>query len=422
MNVLVINQCATNKGDRAVLYFILRELFRSEVEHVTVSTSRPAYWTERPDYPPGDVRFIPWGWDISRSTDPGLAERVMCLCAMYFRRWTCFPLGRRAVISGRCPWYLPLICNREYLSALRESDLVISTGGHRVTTINAPDAVSPQLFDLSMSLAVRKPLVLWSQSIGPFHFRSAKNEMMVKKILSGSDRIMIRNEASAASIREMGVSLESVSATHESVFGLYDVVQNRIQPSKRPAVVGVAVYATNRGPEQYREYVRGLVTVLNHAIERGYQARFFPMELQGDDRACIEDVRGGLQHRDRSHVVEGFPGTVEHINQVAGCRLFIGHKTHSVIFALVAGTPLVAMAYHKKTEDFMAQFDLSRYCIPDRQMTGARLIEVFDNAAENLDAIFEAEQGKARVMSEEVQGQFARMIVDMKGSQERTGH
>lgn len=37
MNVLVINQCSTNKGDRAVLYFVIRELFRNGANEVHVS-------------------------------------------------------------------------------------------------------------------------------------------------------------------------------------------------------------------------------------------------------------------------------------------------------------------------------------------------------------------------------------------------
>ena len=44
MKALVINQCSTNKGDRAVLFFVLRELSRNGIDQVTVSASNPEYW------------------------------------------------------------------------------------------------------------------------------------------------------------------------------------------------------------------------------------------------------------------------------------------------------------------------------------------------------------------------------------------
>jgi len=66
MNVLVINQCSTNKGDRAVLYFVLRELKANGIDNVTVSASNPEYWHDKPDFPDMTVRVVPWGWDVSR--------------------------------------------------------------------------------------------------------------------------------------------------------------------------------------------------------------------------------------------------------------------------------------------------------------------------------------------------------------------
>ena len=71
MKALVINQCSTNKGDRAVLFFVLRELSRNGIDQVTVSASNPEYWEEKADFPEAAVRIIPWGWDNSRKKDVG---------------------------------------------------------------------------------------------------------------------------------------------------------------------------------------------------------------------------------------------------------------------------------------------------------------------------------------------------------------
>ena len=240
---------------------------------------------------------------------------------------------------------------------------------------------------------------------------------MIQKILSGAGQIFIRDEASAEEIRKVAVSLEHVSATRESVFGLYDVVTSRTAPSDRPHVMGVSVWTGNKqNPEAWAKYIRCFGALVDHAIEAGYKVRFFPMEMQGSDRPCIEDVINSVNRKESCEIVEGFPGTIEHINAIAQCRVFAGHKTHSQIFSLVAATPLLAVAYHRKTEDFMAQFGLEKYCIVDTQLSAEKLIKIFDEINDNLDAISQTEQETASKMYAQVSEDFAKMIKQFRMS------
>jgi len=76
----------------------------------------------------------------------------------------------------------------------------------------------------------------------------------------------------------------------------------------------------------------------------------------------------------------------------------------------VAATPLLAIAYHKKTEDFMVQFGLDKYCITDAQNSAEKLIELFDEMNNNLDSINQKEQEVGSKMCMQVREDFARMI------------
>ncbi|MFZ2146909.1 MAG: polysaccharide pyruvyl transferase family protein [Sedimentisphaerales bacterium] len=413
MKVLVINQCSTNKGDRAVLFFVLRELARNGIDQVTVSASNPEYWKDKPDFPDVAVRVIPWGWDTSRKKDVGFWGKVIHrVQKVILKRRIHFPLVRNALIAGKRPWYLRFLVNKQFAEAVKDADMVLSTGGHHVTTMFVPDAVTPQIFDMVVALLYDKPLVLWSQSIGPFIFKSPKSRLMTQKILSGAGQIYIRDEASAEQIRKMEVSLKHVSKTCESVFGLCDIVKSRIRPSERPPVMGVAVYVHTRASqlEEHKNHPRYFASLIDHAIETGYKVRFFPMELQGTDRACIKTVINNVNKKEDCEIIEGFPGTSNHINAVAQCKIFVGHKTHSQIFSLVAATPLLAIAYHKKTEDFMAQFGLENYCITDEQISTEKLIELFDKINNNLDSINRKEQEVGFQMRIQVKEDFRRMI------------
>ncbi|MBN1972690.1 MAG: polysaccharide pyruvyl transferase family protein [Sedimentisphaerales bacterium] len=420
MNVLVINQCSTNKGDRAVLYFVLRELKANGIDNVTVSASNPQYWHDKPDFPNIEVRVIPWGWDVSRRKDAGFLVKVFHLfLKVKLPRFIYFPLVRDALISGKRPWYLRLLVNKRYLEAVEKADLVISTGGHHLTTIIAGHIKTPQIFDMAIALLYNKPLLLWSQSIGTFKYMSPANKTMIRKILSGAERIFIRDEASLHEIEKIEVSSEKVLKTGESVFGLYAVVTSRIIPGKREPVIGISVWTGNKqNPQAWEAYTLCFAELINHALEKhGYeQVRFFPMELQGSDRSCIEDIIKRVRKKECCRIVEDFPGTLEHINLISQCRMFVGHKTHSQIFSLAAGTPLLAIAYHKKTEDFMTQFGLEQYCISDSQLGDRKLIEIFDNINENFDQISITQQETAQKMYEKVRDDFSKMIQYFKKS------
>lgn len=414
MNVFIINQCSTNKGDRAVLFFVVRELARNGVDQITVSTSNPEYWKNKTDFSDVNVRYIPYGWDISRKINADFPCKVIHRVKLMLKRYIYFPVVRNALITGKRQWYLRLFIERRFFDAVRHADLVISTGGHHLTTIIAPDAVYPQTFDMAVAEIYGKAFVLWSQSIGTFDFKSPKNRLLVKKILSSARAIYVRNKASVEEIRGMGVSPAHVLETYESVFGLYDIPESRDKPSEREPVMGVSVYSTKRDRKERDGYAHHLAGLANHAIEVGYKVRFFPMELAGEDRSCIEAVIESVDRKESCEIVEGFPSTPEHLAAVAKCKMFVGHKTHSVIFSLVAGTPVIAIAYHQKTEDFMAQAGLSEYCISNAQFDEARLIEIFDRINSNLDSISQREQEMVSKMDVQVRKDFAKMIEQIR--------
>jgi polysaccharide pyruvyl transferase WcaK-like protein len=94
--------------------------------------------------------------------------------------------------------------------------------------------------------------------------------------------------------------------------------------------------------------------------------------------------------------------------------MFVGHKTHSQIFSLVAGTPLIAIAYHKKTRDFMTQFGIEKYYISEEQISGTKLIEMFDELNSNLDTVNQKEEETGSTICTEVRQDFAKMIDDIR--------
>ena len=180
--------------------------------------------------------------------------------------------------------------------------------------------------------------------------------------------------------------------------------------------MGISVYVHTRANrlKEHENNPRYFASLINHAIEAGYKVRFFPMELQGTDRRFIEAVISNVNKKENCEIIEGFPGTLDHINAISQCKMFVGHKTHSQIFSLLAATPLLAIAYHKKTEDFMAQYGLEKYCITDAQISEEKLIELFDEINKNLDVINEKQEITGSKMCKQVREDFAKMVKEAR--------
>ncbi|MCX5869812.1 MAG: polysaccharide pyruvyl transferase family protein [Deltaproteobacteria bacterium] len=414
MKVLVINHCSTNKGDKAVLEFVLRELIENGVKDITVSANEPSCCNVDHLQGLANINVVPWGWNVSKAPDKRFATRVR-----YRLRREFFKLSYKVVrymLNHNKHWHLlvRLCCAREYRPALQSADLVVSTGGHHVTSILAPDTVSPQTFEMATALLCGKKLHLWSQSIGPFTLIDDRNKLFIKNILSRAAQIFIRDILSFEEIGKLGLGKNNLVKTYESVFGLSRYIEPLASPLERPAILGISVYsAQSREALAYKEYIESIATVARHAISLGYKIVFFSMQVAGevaDDRPCINDILTMINNRDACTVFQDCDNMIDHINEVAKCRLFVGHKTHSIIFALLTGTPLLAIAYHPKARDFLTLFGLEQNCIDDSELGGEALVQMLDRIIAESLSIYEKEATKCQAFSSVVSSSFKNML------------
>ena len=120
------------------------------------------------------------------------------------------------LLSKKIPFYIfRLLMNQQFYQALQKTDIVISTGGHHVTTLLARDAISAQLYDLSLAIFSGRPTYIWSQSIGPLDFFNKQNENFVYKVLNKCKGIYLRDQQSLQFFQNNG---EHIHKTYESVF------------------------------------------------------------------------------------------------------------------------------------------------------------------------------------------------------------
>ena len=112
------------------------------------------------------------------------------------------------------------------------------------------------------------------------------------------------------------------------------------------------------------------------------------MELKStftDDRVLLNQIFDKIENKNRCFIHDKDYDTEDHLEKVSHCKYFVGHKTHSIIFALTVGTPLISLAYHPKSTDFMSQFNLERFSIPDSELTISKLKKSFNELTVNID-------------------------------------
>lgn len=410
MRILVINQFADNKGDRAVLHELLQLVFNTVPDAtVTVSTTRPDTWmgesfggrvdTQR-------VNFVSWAW-----THP--VNRVLGrIAGSVFSRYVYPAFARAASERSKLPLLCALMLNRRMRKAISTADLIISTGGHHFTNWFARTGESPLFLDLGLCVMSGKPVCLWSQTIGPLDFSIPRYQELVYDLLCRVKVICVRDGNSLPELQKAGVMPHATHETLESVFA-YDAGK-LAPPSKRPRRVGISIYT---GPDREaitpEKYTTIIADYISYAVGRGYEVCFFPMQIggrPGDDRPLIRQIieRSGVTGG--AVLIDADLPTHEHVKEVANCAIYLAHKTHSIVFALATGTPTVAIAYHPKSSDFMALYGLEDYCRPEEEINAEWLVERHDRLEEIGDGIFTSQNETTERVAARIRNDFAEML------------
>ncbi len=374
MKVLLINQYAGNKGDRAVLYAMCNMLIRNYPDcQIVVSTSSPELWQDYPFYEKNCIRFIPSAWDYVRIKPRGLYWKLLNALKKYT-----FTILRETTLRriNICKF----ISNPEFYKAVKEADGVISVGGHHFTTILSRDLVSSINFDASIAVTLNK-LICFSQSFGPFNFYNKRNRLFTTSILGQCLLLCPRENSSTEELKNLHLGKVQIHRTFETVISLNKEFSEYVAIENRPCKIGIAIYCTQyRSPTERLQYIKTISDFSEFVIHRGYGVVFFPMELKNsapDDRPMIHEIIGQISTKNAVEIIDEDLQTLDHLRRIEDCRLFVGHKTHSTIFALTTGTPLIGIAYHPKTIEFMRMYGVEKYAIDDKILSFDLLKEKF---------------------------------------------
>jgi colanic acid/amylovoran biosynthesis protein len=317
---------------------------------------------------------------------------------------------------------LPRQLRRATLSLIN-ADLVVTVGGGYLRgkkDLATHLGLILMLHPIWLAALAGVPVMCHSQSIGPFGNRFQR--WVTAKTLSRVELLAAREDISVDTLKGMGLGSPKIirSADAGFLFETSEDVDVRTVAGL-PAdahVVGVTVRQWLHGEAQER-YEAAVATACDHMIRSAdAYVVFIPQvtveELGDDDRIVGHRVADQIVRRDRVRVMDESysPFVVKALYE--SLDLLVGTRFHSVIFALTACVPAIAIEYEHKTGGIMAELGLGEWVCDINTVTGGELIERFEALllfADDYRALLHSKldwyKAKAQCAAEEMHERFS---------------
>jgi polysaccharide pyruvyl transferase WcaK-like protein len=372
----------------------------------------------------GDNAILGNAMDDLAAVDEDLEFIVPTLRASYVRDTFSH---HRVKALGLMPWNLSLkILGVPTWRAMRETDAILITDNilfdrqffnpafNYLSTISlfAPEARRRGI-----------PIILYNASVGPIN--TTRGEAALRRVLGGSPLGIVRDPSSLELVKALGLpGLEMVMGadcalnTQPLTSEQLDALIQRVDfPDGSRPILGLNINAyidawspKDRGVDRNR-FV-GLVARVTDRLIADLGVDVAIVATQVMDRAICESLRQSLSQRDRVHLVSNpdidYPEAAALLGRA---DLVIAMRTHAMILACAAGTPVVNLNAYPKSRAFLETLDLNAWTLelPDltEDVLYDRACRAWEARAETRKRVLEAvkaEKVTARSAAEQVLG------------------
>lgn len=379
-NILITNAIALNGGDAAILHATIKILEAEFGDDITFTVHDMAAKASSRYYPAitfrSDIYTEAVAW--ARGVRPAIAAIAVLAVAGLMR----------IAPENRLKTHLPPSL-RATLDDYLKADVVVSSGG---TYLVPHYSLASKLLDFLTAHLLGKPLILFTQSLGPFKVNA--HRALLRYVLRRAALILVRDERSRSYLDELGVPPARVQLCADAAFALAhdDLPEGRFPPPHQNWRVAISVRdwphfeaGAQSGMERYFTSLAALVCAL---VERCGADVTFISTCQGtpeywtDDSRTAEEIVERLPQalRDRVTIDRSFRGPDKLIADLATFDLTIATRLHAAILSLCAGTPVLPISYEFKTTELFRRFGLGEATIDVEGMSPHAILAAFDAA------------------------------------------
>ena len=389
MKILITNTVALNGGDAAILEGILkllRTLFDENTEFIIYDSRPEAAHQYYPDLNFNKLLYLQATKSIKIKGLSRLKNQVGYINKLrfYLGAW-CWKNGFYSLTK--------LIVAKSEMTSLSDyssADLIVSTGGTYLVE-NYP--IEPRIFDYKISLLMGKPLIFFTQSLGPFLI--PKNRHSLKQIFEKSPLIFLRDHKSQNHILELGVEKDNTYVTADAAFALADptaiaTAKNTTHLSSTPRIaISVRDWKHFKtvepavGREKYLQALRDLTV---HLVEKDNAKITYISTCQGIAEYWTDDSKFALEIIARlpDHIADSVtvnrdfhsPKALAEI--IKNYDIVIATRLHMAILSLGAGIPVFPIAYEFKTKELFNKLGQGHWTVDIEEIEPKSLIDSVD--------------------------------------------
>lgn len=263
--------------------------------------------------------------------------------------------------------------SRRYtVDAIKDADIVIGKGGHYLFgTSNFSGFITlyRNFYTLLLARRLGVTTALSANSVGPFVGRFAR--VLAKIFFSTVNTIQVREKRSQEELNSLGIRSKETFDT------AFVIPEEPLSVDLDLPAQFVAVtcrqwdfpYGEANKETQYENYLSAIEQACFLFSDKGYEivlvAQVIGPTAHEDDRVVNRLLNERLRQKGLEPVVidqDLSPGQLKVVYGKA--HVLVGTRFHSVILALSAGTPVVAISYHgPKATGIMEQLGLADYVV-----------------------------------------------------------
>ena len=259
-----------------------------------------------------------------------------------------------------------LVSNDSLLKSYKNADVILNMTGTSFHDSFGKLVVLKHALWLLPSFLLRKHVVIYSQTLGPF--KSRFNQILAHYCLNHVNFLIARGKQSRQYLKELGIK-KPIYIKADAGFLLEPVFPERakdIFSSNKDAlekvVVGVTVNSAFelifKGEEN--KYIELMAELFDYVVERLNGRLIFISHAEGDMNIAGR-INAHMKMKDKSKIIDN-TYTVEELKGIIGrCDLFIGSRFHSIVASLSMAVPTVAIGWSHKYHEVMAMFGQESY-------------------------------------------------------------
>lgn len=258
--------------------------------------------------------------------------------------------------------------------------LFVSGGGTLIQDGTSTKSLIYYLSLIRFAKLLGKKVMLYANGIGPV--TKEKNRIRVKKILSKTDVITVRDEKSYHELEKLGVSGPEIFLTADPVFMLdnKENIDNLIEKYNLKNIMCVSVRTVKEMNEE--EFARAVSSALDYAKEK-YGKMPVLLPLQQRDTEISKKIVNNMT--ESAVIIKEKLSVAEVLSLVAHSDLCIGMRLHMLIYAACGAVPVIGIVYDPKVSGFMEYARQDLY-IDINNLTDDSLKRLIDECMESLDA------------------------------------